>query len=144
MLITNYRVGKLDRGAVDGRDEHAPVLGVLLAVLAVRLLHLLLEHLHDLADVARHLVRVGVRVRVRVRVGVRVIGLGLGLGLGLAIARHHERERDVERLLANVEVGRAQAAYDVHDHPLQHLRVLLAQVLQPLEHDELDVVVRPG
>mmetsp|Transcript_20223 Transcript_20223/g.51199 ORF Transcript_20223/g.51199 Transcript_20223/m.51199 type:complete len:491 (-) Transcript_20223:435-1907(-) len=102
------RVGELDRRAVDGRDEHAPVLGVLLAVLAVRLLHLLLEHLHDLADVAGN----------------------------------HERERDVERLLADVEVGRAQAAYDVHDHPLQHLGVLLAQVLQPLEHDELDVVVR--
>mmetsp|Transcript_20455 Transcript_20455/g.48485 ORF Transcript_20455/g.48485 Transcript_20455/m.48485 type:complete len:711 (-) Transcript_20455:783-2915(-) len=102
------RVGELDRRAVDGRDEHGPVLGVLLAVLALRLLHLLLEHLHDLAD---------------------VVG-------------HDERERDVERLLADVQVGAAQAADDVHDHALQHLRVLLAQVLQPLEHDELDVVVR--
>jgi hypothetical protein len=48
------RIWKFDRRGMDGRDEHSTILGVLLALLALRLLHLLSQHLHHLRAVLRH------------------------------------------------------------------------------------------
>mmetsp|Transcript_10832 Transcript_10832/g.28114 ORF Transcript_10832/g.28114 Transcript_10832/m.28114 type:complete len:938 (-) Transcript_10832:320-3133(-) len=57
------------------------------------------------------------------------------------VPRRDEVERDVQALLADVEVGARQRAHHVHHHLLQHARVFHLELLQALEHDELDVVV---
>ena len=55
--------------------------------------------------------------------------------------RGDEVEDDVERLLADVEVGRGEGPEDIHDELGDHLRVLLLQILQALQHDQLDIVI---
>mmetsp|Transcript_6423 Transcript_6423/g.12463 ORF Transcript_6423/g.12463 Transcript_6423/m.12463 type:complete len:1013 (-) Transcript_6423:147-3185(-) len=55
-----------------------------------------------------------------------------------------ELHDEVQHLLLDVDVGRAQAADNVHDQRLEHVRVLLLQVRQLVQHNQLHVVVAVG
>jgi len=55
---------------------------------------------------------------------------------------HQATEADVHNFLAHVQGRARQGTEYVHDHAFHHMTVMFLHLLQSIQHDQLDVVVR--